>query len=75
MNASTPLTTPRPTISEDERARRQREINFARGSVAYEGGVLTDEVEQLNARYIAGEIEGPEHTAAIVALYSQRVPD
>lgn len=57
----------RAPISEDERARRQREIDFARGSVAYEGGVLTDEVERLNARYVAGEINGDELTAAILA--------
>lgn len=56
----------RAPISENERAHREREINFARGSVAYEGGVLTDEVEQLNARYIAGEIDGDELTAAII---------
>ena len=43
-------------IGETERARRSREVNFARGNVRHEGGVLTEEIEQLNARYIAGEI-------------------
>lgn len=29
--------------------------------------VLSDEIEQLNARYIAGEIDSDELTAAILA--------
>lgn len=58
---------PRRTISDAERARREAEVNFARGSVRYEGGILTDEIEQLNARYIDGEIDSAELTAAILA--------
>jgi len=53
----------RAPISDAERARRKREIDFARGSVRYEGGILSDEVERLNARYI----DGDELTAAILA--------
>ena len=56
-----------PTISEAERARREREVSFAQGSVRYEGGILPDEVERLNARYIDGEIDSDELTAAILA--------
>lgn len=55
------------TISDAERARREDEVNFARGSVRYEGGILTDEIERLNARYIDGEIDSAELTAAILA--------
>lgn len=62
----------RPTIDEDERIRRQHEVDFARGSVRYEGGVLTDEVERLNARYIAGEIGSDELTAAILTSNAVR---
>ena len=54
-------------IDEFERLRRQREVDFARGSVAYEGGILTEETERLSARYVAGEISGDEMTAAILA--------
>jgi len=57
----------RPPISEAERVRREREVSFAQGSVRYEGGILPDEVERLNARYIDGEIDSDELTAAILA--------
>lgn len=67
MNVVTPFTSSTPAISEAERARRMSEVNFARGSVRYEGGILSDEIEQLNARYIAGEIDSDELTAAILA--------
>jgi len=56
-----------PPISEAERARREREVSFARGSIRYEGGILSDEIERLNARYIDGEIDSDELTAAILA--------
>lgn len=67
MNATAPFTPPVPAISEAERARRVGEINFARGSVRYEGGILADDIEQLNARYIAGEIDSDQLTVAILA--------
>ena len=54
-------------ISEAEQARREREVSFAQGSVRYEGGILSDEIERLNARYINGEIDSDELTAAILA--------
>jgi hypothetical protein len=54
-----------------DRPSRQREVDFARGCVRHEGGILTDEIERLNARYIAGEIDSDELTNAI--LQSQTV--
>lgn len=72
MNVVTPFTSSTPAISEAERARRLSEVNFARGSVRYEGGILSDEIEQLNARYIAGEIDSDELTAAILASETVR---
>ncbi len=66
MVAQRPLTSRRPGITAAERARRQSEIDFARGSVRYEGGILTDEIECLNARYIAGEFDSDALTAAIL---------
>ena len=72
MNVVTPITSSRPAISEAERTRRLSEVNFARGSVRYEGGILSDEIERLNARYVAGEITSDELTAAILASDTAR---
>ena len=66
MSTRTSLATPLPAISAGERATRQREVDFARGNVRHEGGILSDEIEQLNARYIAGEIDSDTLTAAIL---------
>ena len=57
----------RPPISGAERTRREREVSFAQGRVRYEGGILSEEVERLNARYIDGKIDSDELTAAILA--------
>lgn len=73
MNAALPFPNPRPAISEAERTRRANEVNFARGSVRYEGGILAAEIEQLNARYVAGEIDSDELTAAILASDTARL--
>jgi len=59
-------------ISEAERVRRDREVSFARGNVRYEGGILSDEIERLNARYINGEIDSDELTAATLASTTVR---
>ena len=32
----------------------------------YEGGILSDEIDCLNARYVVGEIESDELAAAIL---------
>ncbi len=73
MNASSPLANSHPAISAAERIRRQREVNFARGSIRYEGGILSEEIERLNARYVAGEIDSDELTAAILASDTARL--
>ena len=39
----------------------------------YEGGVLSDEIEHLNARYVAGEIDSDELTAAILGSDTVRL--
>jgi hypothetical protein len=70
INAPSPA---RPAISEDESVRRQREVDFARGSVRYEGGILSGEIERLNVSYVAGEISGDELTAAILASDTARL--
>jgi hypothetical protein len=65
---------PRSVISNAERARRQAEVDFARGSVRYEGGALSPEIEKLNACYIAGEIDSDEFTAALVSSSTAQRP-
>lgn len=66
MKDETPLPDRIASISPEERARRQREVDFARGSVRHEGGILSEDIERLNARYIAGELDSDELTAAIL---------
>ena len=67
MNAVMPFADLPSVISPEERVCREREVSFARGSVRYAGGILSDEIEVLNDRYIAGHITTDELTAAILA--------
>lgn len=60
-------TTPR--IRAEEHAKRQRAVDFARGSVRLEGFVLGPEVEELNRRFIEGELTSGEHVAETRRLY------
>lgn len=57
-------------LTEEERARRKAAIDYARGSVRLEGFVLNDAAEELNRRYIDGEITSAEHSAAIRANFA-----
>ena len=52
--------------SADQRERRQKAFDFARGSVRLEGFVLDDQTEALFARYIDGDLDRPGLTAAIL---------
>ena len=56
------------TLSEQERSRREKAVQFARNSVRLEGFILKQEAEALNRRYINGELTSAEHTAALLAL-------
>lgn len=60
---------PRSAITSEEQARRPVEVDFARSSVRYEGGTLPDEIERINTRYIAGEIDSGELTVAILSSH------
>ena len=62
-----------PELFDEERIRRQRAVDFARGSVQLSGGGLDPEVEALNARYIAGEMSDDEHVVAVIA-HAQTLP-
>lgn len=50
-------------ITQEEKKRREKIINFARGNVRYEGVILSPEIEILNQKYINGEIDKAEHSA------------
>jgi hypothetical protein len=52
-------------ISDEERALRKAAIDYARGSVRLEGFVLDAGVEELNRRYLDGELTSAEHSTAI----------
>lgn len=58
-----------PQISAEERAKRQRAVDIARGSVCFEGAILGPEVEELNRRFIEGELTSDEHVAETRRLY------
>ncbi len=58
------LPTARP-ISDDERHRRQKAVDYARGSVRLEGFIISPDIEALNQRYVDGELTSDELTAAI----------
>lgn len=60
-----------PKISIDERILRKRAIDVARGSVRFEGYVLTSEIELINDRYINGELTSKEHVEAVLVAADQ----
>ena len=56
-------------ISPEERARRKAAVDYARGSVRLEGFIVSPFAEELNRRYIDGEITRKEKTALLLAHY------
>lgn len=60
-----------PATDDQERAARQKAIDFARASVELEGFTLSPEAEAINRRFIDGELTGDEHVAAIHAAVLQ----
>lgn len=73
VNVATPFTTPRPTISEEERARRAYAVNFGAGSTRFEGGILTEEAKAINARFVDGELTEAEWIEAVLASDTARL--
>ncbi|NML13068.1 antitoxin VbhA family protein [Sphingobium sp. AR-3-1] len=53
-------------IPEEERAQRQRAIDFARTSTELSGGSFSPETEPLNARFVSGELSGSDYIAAVL---------
>lgn len=62
----------KPRISDEERARRKAAVDFARGSVRFEGVILSAAVEEANRRFIDGELTGDEHIEAVKAALGWR---
>lgn len=52
-------------IDAEEQAKRLDAINFARGSVRYEGFILDEKAEKLFARYVNGELTRPQLNAEL----------
>jgi len=73
VNVATPFTTPRPAISEEERARRAYAVNFGAGSTRFEGGILTEEAKAINARFVDGELTEAEWIEAVLASDTARL--
>lgn len=53
-------------ISEQDRARREEAVRFARNSVELEGFHLSPEAESVFARYIRGEITRDQLNAIVL---------
>lgn len=58
-------------ITEQEKQRRKKVIDFARGNVRYEGVILSPEIEILNQKYINGEISNEEHSKLCIQQIKQ----
>ena len=71
MNDMTLPVSVRPKITDEERARRKAAVDYGRGSVRLEGFVVSDFAEDLNRRYINGEITRAEHIAALKSHYGR----
>jgi hypothetical protein len=56
VNANTPFPAPRPAISAAERARREKAVSFARGSVRYEGFTMSEQADLLDRRFVEGDL-------------------
>ena len=54
-------------ISVEESAKRKYAVDFARGSVRFEGIILTPEIEEINQQYIQGHITSQEHITLSLA--------
>ena len=54
-----------PLISDVERARRKQNIDYARGTLRYDGIHLTPEIEAINARFIDGYLTNSEHSEQV----------
>jgi hypothetical protein len=59
----------RPKISAEEQARHKAAVDSARASVRLEGFVVSPFAEDLNRRFVDGEITSAEMTALLLTHY------
>lgn len=52
------------SLSADERARRQKAVNFARTNIELSGFTLSPEMAALGVRFVAGELSESDYIAA-----------
>lgn len=64
-------TTPRP-LSAAEQQQRLQAVNAARASVRLEGLILDPVVEELNLKYVQGELSSDALTSALLRHYQLR---
>ncbi len=53
-------------LSGEERARRQKAVDFARTNIELSGFGLTPEMETLNARFVSGDLSIDEFVSASI---------
>ncbi|HRE16438.1 MAG TPA: antitoxin VbhA family protein [Rhodocyclaceae bacterium] len=63
-----------PEITEPEKEKRRKAVDFARGSVRLEGFILSQEEEALLTRYINGELTSDEVAGTGLGLGKQDAP-
>jgi hypothetical protein len=59
----------RPKISAEDQARRKAAVDSARASVRLEGFVVSPFAEDLNRRFVDGEITSAEMTTLLLTHY------
>lgn len=59
-------TAPPVSDADRQRIRRKKAVDFARGSVRFEGFIWPEEAEVLFARYVDGELDSEELTTTIL---------
>jgi len=63
----------RPLISDEEKAKRKKTVDFAEGSSRLEGVILPPEIKALNQQYINGEINCVMELGEKVRAESRRI--
>ena len=62
-------------ISEEEKAKRKKGVDYARASVMLEGGILYSEIEALSQKYVNGELTQEEFTLTGLELIDRLYTD
>lgn len=63
---------PSSTLTVEEKARRKAAVDFARGSVRFEGVILSEKMEALNQSFIEGRLTSEEHSVQCIELLKSK---